>query len=70
MPNVRTQAAIDGQGWTLADSLMQQELDSGTLVAPFRHRLEGYGYALMASPGRHMNHKVTALRNWLMRDLA
>ena len=68
--NVRTQAAIDGQGWTLADSLMQQELDSGSLVAPFRHRLEGYGYALMASPGRHMNHKVMALRDWLMRDLA
>lgn len=68
--NVRTQAAIDGQGWTLADSLMQQELDSGTLVAPFKHRLQGYGYALMASPGRHMNHKVTDLRDWLMRDLA
>ena len=68
--NVRTQAAIDGQGWTLADSLMQQELDSGALVAPFEHRLEGYGYALMASPGRHMNHKVKALRDWLMRDLA
>ena len=67
--NVRTQAAIDGQGWTMADSLMQQELDSGTLVAPFKHRLEGYGYALMASPGRHMNHKVKALRDWLMRDL-
>ncbi len=26
--NVRTQAAIDGQGWTMADSLMQRELDS------------------------------------------
>ena len=67
--NVRTQAAIDGQGWTMADALMQQELDNGTLIAPFEHQLEGYGYALMASPGRHMNHKVKALRDWLMRDL-
>ena len=68
--NVRTQAAIDGQGWTMADALMQQELDNGSLVAPFEHRLEGYGYALMASPGRHMNRKVKALRDWLMQDLA
>ena len=68
--NVRTQAAIDGQGWTMADALMQQELDNGTLIAPFEHQLEGYGYALMASPGRHMNRKVKALRDWLLRDLA
>ena len=68
--NVRTQAAIDGQGWTMADALMQQELENGTLIAPFEHQLEGYGYALMAPPGRHMNQKVKALRNWLMHDIA
>ena len=67
--NVRTQAAIDGQGWTMADALMQQELENGSLVAPFAHQLEGYGYALMASPNRHMNHKVKALRDWLIQDL-
>lgn len=67
--NVRTQAAIDGQGWTMADALMQQELENGSLIAPFDHQLEGYGYALMTSPGRHMNKKVKALRNWLMNDL-
>ncbi len=67
--NVRTQAAIDGQGWTMADALMHPELENGSLIAPFEHQLEGYGYALMASPGRHMNHKVKALRDWLMRDL-
>ncbi len=66
--NVRTQAAIDGQGWTLADALMEPELQSGVLVSPFRHRLEGYGYALVASPGRYLNNKVSALRGWLMEE--
>ena len=28
-----------------------------------------YTHVLMASPGKHMNRKVTALRDWLMRDL-
>ena len=44
--NVRTQAAIDGLGWTLADGLMQREFDSGLLVAPFKHQLSGYGYVI------------------------
>ena len=66
--NVRTQAAIDGQGWTMADALMHGELASGALVAPFSHQLEGYGYALMASPGRYLNRKVRELRDWLVRE--
>jgi len=64
--NVRTQAAIDGLGWTMADGLMQQELDHGLLVAPFEHRLQGYGYALQAAPGRYLNRSALALRNWLI----
>jgi DNA-binding transcriptional LysR family regulator len=66
--NVRTQAAIDGQGLTMADALMSTELENGSLVAPFGHQLEGYGYALMVSPGRYMNKKVRDLRDWLMKD--
>ena len=64
--NVRTQAAVDGQGWTLADALMQRELDAGDLVAPFAHRLDGYGYALQSSPARYVNRKALELRNWLI----
>ena len=64
--NVRTQAAIDGQGWTLADALMQRELDSGALVAPFGHRLDGYGYAIQTYPGRFVNKHAQALRQWLI----
>lgn len=66
--NVRTQAAIDGQGWTMADALMQPELQSGALVSPFGHRLEGYGYALVTAPGRYMNKKVGDLTGWLMEQ--
>jgi DNA-binding transcriptional LysR family regulator len=67
--NVRTQAAIDGQGWTMADALMTVELTSGTLVAPFDHQLEGYGYTLMASSGRYVSRKATLLRDWLTEDI-
>ena len=64
--NVRTQAAIDGQGWTLADAMMQRELEAGALVAPFAHQLTGYGYAIQASPARYVNRKGLELRSWLI----
>ena len=66
--NVRTQAAIDGQGWTLADGLMQRELDSGLLVAPFKHRLSGYGYAIQSSSGRFLSRNARLLRDWLVEQ--
>jgi len=64
--NVRTQAAIDGQGWTMADAMMRRELDSGALVAPFRHALEGYGYALETAAGRYLSQDARMLRSWLI----
>ena len=64
--NVRTQAAIDGLGWTLADDLMRHELARGLLLAPFGHRLEGYGYAIQAAPGRFLGSAALALRDWLV----
>lgn len=66
--NVRTQAAIDGQGWTLADHLMQRELDSGLLVAPFNHRLDGYGYVIQCAPGRYLSNNARLLRDWLIEQ--
>jgi DNA-binding transcriptional LysR family regulator len=64
--NVRTQAAVDGQGWTMADALMQRELAVGDLVAPFSHRLEGYGYAVQTLPGRFIGQNALELRQWLV----
>ncbi|MEM7407124.1 MAG: LysR family transcriptional regulator [Pseudomonadota bacterium] len=64
--NVRTQAAVDGLGWTMADGLMKSELDSGALVAPFAHELKGYGYLIQAPPGRYCSRAAAALRAWLV----
>jgi len=64
--NVRTQAAVDGQGWTMADALMQRELEVGDLVAPFHHRLEGFGYVIQTSPGRYVSQNALELRQWLV----
>ena len=64
--NVRTQAAVDGQGWTMADSLLHRELDSGALVAPFRYQLQGYGYVIQSSPGRFLSQNANDLRQWLL----
>jgi LysR family glycine cleavage system transcriptional activator len=64
--NVRTQAAVDGQGWTMADALMQRELDAGDLVAPFAQQLDGFGYAIETSPSRYVNRKALELRDWLI----
>jgi len=63
--NVRVQAAIDGQGFILADQLMINELNSQQLVAPFSEMLKGYGYALLCSPNRILNDNAQALKSWL-----
>ena len=67
--NVRTQAAIDGQGWTLADDLMQTELNNGSLVAPFEGRLSGYGYAILSPSGRFLNQKARLFRDWITKEV-
>jgi LysR family glycine cleavage system transcriptional activator len=64
--NVRAQAAIDGLGWTLADAMMQAEIERGQLVSPFDHLLDGYGYALQVAPGRYVSQGAAELKNWLI----
>ncbi len=66
--NVRVQAAIDGQGLILADELMQTEMETGLLVAPFDEQLHGYGYALLIFTTRATNQNVTAFRDWLVNS--
>lgn len=63
--NVRVQAAIDGQGLVMADQLMQNELDNGLLMPPFRAQLMGYGYTLMLSPMQCNNTNAQLLYEWL-----
>ena len=68
--NVRVQAAIDGQGWMLADELMRNELDNGLLVSPFEHGLNGYGYVLLCEPSRIISRNTELLQQWLSEKLA
>ena len=67
--NVRVQAAIDGQGWVLADELMRHELDNGLLVAPFKHQLQGYGYSIQSAPGRFTSQNALNLKHWLLDNV-
>ncbi len=66
--NVRVQAAIDGQGFILADQMMSAELANGLLVVAFEKKLIGYGYELLCSPS-HANPDATALSDWLLEAL-
>ena len=64
--NVRVQAAIDGQGLIMDDTLLKYELENHLLVAPFDRQLSGYGYALLSPAGIASNSKAQALRKWLV----
>jgi LysR family glycine cleavage system transcriptional activator len=46
-PNVYIQAAIDGQGVALADSLIVDEISLNRLAKPFSLELPGYGYFIV-----------------------
>ncbi len=64
-PNVRIQAAIDGQGVVLADDLVNDERASGKLVAPFDIALDGYGYYLMWPRDKPQRTVSLAFAEWL-----
>jgi len=62
--NVRAQAAIDGQGFILADKLMNNEIGNRSLIKPFREYLDGYGYVLLSSSSRICSDHATLLKEW------
>jgi DNA-binding transcriptional LysR family regulator len=65
--NVRVQAAIDGQGIILADSLLNNEIDNGLLVQPLKDCLQGYGYLLKSSSSRIFSSQANILKNWFLK---
>jgi len=67
--NVRVQAAVDGQGLILADNLMLNELDNGSLVAPFNETLNGYGYMFMSASQRILSDNAQTLKTWLTKNI-
>jgi LysR family transcriptional regulator, glycine cleavage system transcriptional activator len=67
-PNVRMQAAIDGQGMVLADRLMDDELRAGRLVAPFSVILRGYSYYLLIHQTGALSRADALFVEWLERE--
>ena len=68
-PNVRVQAAIDGQGLALNDALVTSELSSGSLVRVSEAGLADYGYHLVFSDGALKQPGVELFHEWILRQV-
>ena len=67
--NVRTQAAIDGQGVELGcPALIGDDLAAGRLAQPFQTRLKLFNYYLIAPPRARERAEVRAFRDWLIAE--
>jgi DNA-binding transcriptional LysR family regulator len=69
-PNVRVQAAIDGHGLTLANPLIEDEIEAGRLIEPFNIRLNGYAYYLVSSSDTTPRKPVHLFEQWLKDQIA
>lgn len=69
-PNVRIQAAIDGQGLVLANPLINDLIESRQLCEPFATKLQGYGYYLVYNEQTAGNQTLTSFTQWLLDEAA
>ncbi len=67
--NVRVQAAVDGQGFILADDLMLNELNNGLLVTPFKETITSYSYAFYSSSTRIYSENALILKDWITKNI-
>jgi len=67
--NVRVQAAVDGQGFILADDLMLNELNNGLLVTPFKESTTSYSYAFYNSSTRIYSENALILKDWITKNI-
>ena len=67
--NVRVQAAVDGQGFILADDLMLNELNNGLLVTPFKETITSYSYAFYSSSTRIYSENALILKDWITENI-
>ena len=69
--NVRIQAAIDGQGVAMgAPVLLDDDLATGRLVAPFELMLDDWAYYIIYPSGALSKTNVKAFRDWLLEEAA
>ncbi len=67
-PNVRLQAVIDGQGVGLYDSLIDSEIEAGSLYR-YRHiELADYGYYLIYPEDVAPDSPIRIFREWIMTE--
>jgi LysR family glycine cleavage system transcriptional activator len=65
------QAAVAGNGVALHSLLLvQEELATGTLVAPFGPEIDGFALHLVRGPGRPLTEPVAAVQDWLRAEFA
>ena len=65
------QAAVSGLGIAMASFLMvQDELESGQLLAPYGFLLDGSAYYLLSPEPLDMNNKCARFRSWLKQEMA
>ncbi|MEA2780114.1 MAG: LysR family transcriptional regulator, glycine cleavage system transcriptional activator [Rhodospirillaceae bacterium] len=67
-PNVYMQAAVDGQGVALGDTLLADEIALHRLTKPFDVYLSGYGYFIVYPPDALRRPNVKAFRDWLLTE--
>lgn len=65
------QAAVAGQGWVLASSVMVSEMVDNGLLAAYRPevRVPGAAYSVLCAPGRERHPPVRAFLAWLQQEL-
>ncbi|VEI19562.1 Gcv operon activator [Serratia plymuthica] len=64
------QAAIAGQGAVIASQLMvQHALNSGLLVAPFKHSLPGAAHYFVSNPDGNHGRAVAQLADWFAVEM-
>lgn len=68
--NYALQAAISGQGVTLASSVMASESVRNGLLVPYRQevRVPGASYTALCRPGRERHPPVRAFLDWLIEE--
>ena len=65
------QAAVAGQGAVIASELLARDLlQRGVLTMPFDMSLSGANYYLVTTEENAQRQDITALREWLLRQMA
>ncbi len=67
-PNVRVQAVIDDQGIAINDSLVEAELEAGTIHKIGRTELPDYGYFLAYRKGALATSALQDFRDWISAE--